>query len=382
MGEVDIEKNFTGRGVPYTSSGDAGAGRLYHQMPVLHIMGRELSSFTELQKTLGQLGFNNGSTLLRLSFHTSRTPFEEAQKEIELYFKSLEGEKSAGAHVNGVAINESKPELSQPLISKEAKALKTPPETIESPEPSNTVNGEKRKVSPMPSPPSSPPFAVTSPNQRPISIFAPPTTTVPYAARQSHNEADYEPTIDHAKGYQSRLSNLGRNQRLLTDAEIAAQQEIQAQKLAGVKEVEIKVRFPDQSQVVSKFSNLDTAETLYDHVRSLLERETEPFLLKYSAHGGSKDVPKNSKDRLIAKLGMMGRVLVTVVWEEGASDEARSSRVLKAEFAEQAKDIEIKEVEGVDVKDEDGNASSLGKGKEKEKKKGGAKAWMPRLGKK
>ena len=382
MGEVGIKKNFTGRGVPHTSSGDAGAGRLYHQTPVLHVMGRELSSFTDLQKTLGQLGFNNGSTLLRLSFRASDTPFEEAQEEIENYFKSLEGEKSAGVHANGVTTNESKPDLSQASMSEEVENLKTPLEPLESPEPVEGANGEESKASLISSTPSPPPSTVTGPNQRPISVYAPPTATVPHAARQNHNEADYEPTIDHAKLYQSRLSNLGRNKRLLTDAELAAQEETQAQKLAVVKEVEIKVRFPDQSQVVSKFSNLDTAETLYDHVRSLLEKETEPFLLKYSAPGGSKDVPKNSKDRLIEKLGMMGRVLVTVVWEEGASNEARSSRVLKAAYAEQAKEIEIKEVEGVDVKDEEGNASSLGKGKEKEKKKGGAKAWMPRLGKK
>ena len=380
MGEVGLKKNFTGRGVPHTSSGDAGAGRLYHQTPVLHVMERELSSFTDLQKTLGQLGFNNGSTLLRLSFRTSDTPFEKAQEEIENYFESLEGKKGAGAHANGVTTSESIPDSSQPSRD-EAKNLVTPPEPLESPEPVKDTHGEEGKASLMSSPPSPPPSTATGPNHRPISVFAPPSTTVPHAARQNHNEADYEPTIDHAKLYQSRLSTLGRNKRLLTDAEIAGQQETQAQTFAGVKDVEIKVRFPDQSQVISKFSNLDTAEILYDHVRSLLERETEPFLLKYSAHGGSKDVPKNSKDRLIGKLGMMGRVLVTVVWDAGASDEARSSRVLKAAFADQAKEIEIKEVEGVDVKDEE-SASNMGKGKEKEKKKAGAKAWMPRLGKK
>lgn len=345
-------------------------------------MGRELSSFTDLQKTLGQLGFNNGSTLLRLSFRTSDTPFEEAQVEIDNYFKSLEGEKHAGAHANSVATSESKLDSSQPALSEDAENLNTPSESLESPEPVEVGDGEEHKASSMSSPPSPPASTVTGPNQRPISVFAPPTTTVPHAARQNHNEADYEPTIDHAKLYQSRLSTMGRNKRLLTDAEIAAQQETQAQKLAGEKEVEIKVRFPDQTQVVSTFTNLDTAETLYDHVRSLLDRETEPFLLKFSAPGGQKDVPKHSKDRLIGKLGMTGRVLVTFVWEEGASGEARSSRILKAMFAEQAKEIEIKDAEGVDVKDEDGNASSSGKGKEKEKKKGGPKAWMPRLGKK
>ena len=87
-GNVASKRNLTARGVPST---DAGAGRLYYERPVVQIMGRELTSFTDLQKTLAQLGCNNGSILLRLSFKPSDTPLEEAMAEIEGYFHSVDG---------------------------------------------------------------------------------------------------------------------------------------------------------------------------------------------------------------------------------------------------------------------------------------------------
>lgn len=74
--------NFTGRGVAQVEQGTAGAGRVYYEMPILNIMGRELSSFTDLQKTMGQLGINGGSSLIRMSFRKTVRGFEDMS---ELY---------------------------------------------------------------------------------------------------------------------------------------------------------------------------------------------------------------------------------------------------------------------------------------------------------
>ena len=93
-GGLGAQKNFTGRGVPSLANGESGAGRLYYESPVLHILGRDYSSLADLQKSLSQLGFNDGSVLLKLSFRASTIPLEHAQKEIEDYFKSLEGDDS------------------------------------------------------------------------------------------------------------------------------------------------------------------------------------------------------------------------------------------------------------------------------------------------
>ena len=77
-----------------------------------------------------------------------------------------------------------------------------------------------------------------------------------------------------------------------------------------------------------------------------MDHEDEPFSLKYSSPKGPQLVPQDSTVRLISGLGMVGRVLVTVMWGEGASIEARTGFIIKAEFRKNAQEIEVKEIEG------------------------------------
>lgn len=372
------KRNFTARGLPKTDDGSTGAGRLFHEAPVVQIMGRELASFADLQKTLGQLGFNSGSTLLRLSFRITETPLEEAMEEIDQYFKSVESE---GAHAGSEAVSENIPEPNPsstadvdsepsgepltPLMSLKEDGI-TEDQTLTTPAPSTEIT-------------------IRGPNQRPISVFAPPSSTTPHASLQPYNEQDYEPTIDHAKLHQSRLASTSRNKRLPTDAELAAQQDAQRKKVAEVKDVEIKIRFPDQTQVVSTFSNVDTSITLYSFVKGLLENENEPFLLNFTAMKGPKVVPREEAVKLIGGLGMTGRMLVNFIWDESATVEARGSKVLKVEIREKAREIEIKEVEDVEVEDQRDKSSQVlgrdrdGEGKGKSK---GIPKWLKLSGKK
>ena len=61
--------NFTARGVAKITDGaSSGGGHLYYEAPVLNIVGREFTSFVDLQKTLSQLGYNSGSVLMRLTY--------------------------------------------------------------------------------------------------------------------------------------------------------------------------------------------------------------------------------------------------------------------------------------------------------------------------
>ena len=386
--------NLTARGCPQVGDGNSGAGRLYHEMPIIQVMGRELSSFVDLQKTLGQLGFNNGNTLLRLSFRTTDTPLEEAMQQIDQYFKSMESGDKAGAHASSLANSESVPDPSQPAIPQEAQDQKTPPKpeldpdtTAVTQEPlSSTTRENQADQQPTTLPSES--STITGPDQRPISVFAPPSSTTPQAVRQKYNEADYEPTVDHARMYQSRLKQSGQNKRLLTDAEIKAQQSNQAQKIADIKEVEIRIRFPDQSSIVTKFSNVDTSESLYELVKGMIVNSADPFSLKYSAPSGLKIIPKddsNNKTKLIGGLGMLGRVLVTFVWDEGSSLKARSEPTLIQKYREEAKEIKVAEVQGVAVQD-DGSVpqDEKGKGKDEqgERRRGGMPKWLKLGGKK
>ena len=395
------KRNFTARAVSQVEGGGSGAGRLYYETPVIQIMGREIVSFTDLQKTLAQLGYNSGSVLLRLGFRRTETALEEAMSDIGQYFKSVEGEDTGCAYSSSVAHSVSAPKASAPVLSKEVSEAalspephspaaprspsKTPPTNPLSPQsPQRERSGVSSKTAGFAEPSSLGDHIVSGPSQRPISVFAPPSASSPMAARQAYNERDYEPTIDHAKLHQSRLSATSRNKRLPTDAELADETESHAKKVADVKQVEIKVRFPDQTQVISTFFNSDTGDTLYEFVHGLMEKENEPFVINFSSAKGPKSVPKEGCTKLISGLGMVGRVLVNVVWEEGASSEARGGMVLKEEFQQKAREIEVKEVEGVEV-DEKDIQSAEGKGKQKEdgkERKGGVPKWLKLPGKK
>jgi tether containing UBX domain for GLUT4 len=63
--------------------------------------------------------------------------------------------------------------------------------------------------------------------------------------------------------------------------------------------------------------------------------------------GGPRVVPRDGKERLVADLGMQGRVLVNFAWDENATMEARSGPVLKGSFGRKRGDSLRRE--GVDV---------------------------------
>ena len=388
------KKNFTQRGVAQVGNGTTGSGRLYYETPVLHIVGRDYTSFTDLQKSLAQIGINAGSVLLKLNFRTTETPLEESLEQISRYFESVEVNKPAGAHANPLPQQDSKPAEAQPERAEEIQSPK-PSDDIYIPEPSTLGGGgslEEATVSGTDEPqesvtPGPAPSASTSPlaasaipgiTARPVTIFAPPSSTTPQAARLGYNPADYEPTADHAKQHQARLASSGRNKRLLTDSEIAAQEAEQAEKLASVSDVELKIRYPDGSQVVSRFSAEDRAQDLYKHVRSLMEAENEPFNLSYVGNKGPKILPKG-EEKLVKDLGLKGRVTISFLWEDGASPQARMGKSLKPEAAQSAKPIHVPDVPSVD--DKEGIAITLKEeaAKGKPKSSGGVPKWLKGL---
>ena len=367
-------------------------------MPVLNVMGRELSSFTDLQKTLAQLGLTGGTVLLRLSFRLQATPLEEAMEQVFKYFQADEETVGKGAGLESSVDGGTSSEPVQQQVEKENTEADGAPEPMDvsGGTPNDLAESGPASISqqqttepPIAAPPTpSTPPTTSEQGQRAVAIFAPPSSTTPKAALQNHNDSDYEPTIAHAKLHQSRLATDSRNKRLRNHSEVEAQQKAEAEKRAQIKEVEIKLRFPDQYQVLGKFTNEDIAETLYTWARQFMDprKENEPFTLNFSSGKGPTTIPVNGPEKLISKLGMTGRILVNFNWDEGASAEARIGRVVKAELAQQAQEIEVKPIEGVEV--EEVPVQDKGKGKEKEKEGGkgmglgGIPKWMKLPGKK
>lgn len=344
-------RNLTARGLPLTSS---GSGRLFYESPVLNIMGKELLSFTDLQKTLAQLGFNNGSALLRLSFRLTDRPFEEAMVAITEYFHSVEEEsenlqKKDSRMESDNEILTSKPEEPRATASEQA----------------TTTESEKSQPSPDPHPQ---PFTLENPpamivSSREATVYAPPSGPAPQATQHNFEEEDYIPTVDHAKSHQRNLKAFSRPSRLPTDAEIAAQKADQDIKLDSISEIEVKIRFPDQSQVVSKYGKQDTGSELYTFARSCLDSKyvNEKFSLIFFPNTRSKKpntgrtvVPDTKDSLLIKDLYMDGRVLVNFLWDSIASVEARAANinVLRPELRSAASQIQVPEIASVPVENE------------------------------
>ncbi|OAX82254.1 hypothetical protein ACJ72_03391, partial [Emergomyces africanus] len=376
-------RNLTARGAPSATTGE---GRLFYQSPVVQVVGRELSSFPDLQRTLGQLGFNSGSTLLRLSFRTTDKPLEEAMTEIGEYFKSIEEEEDKrGAATAVESHSRETPVSSGPEEPGSTSTTSTPSNTDITPDQIPSAEQQQREQQHQQQQITeklahSPTTLVSS---RPTTVYAPPSSTVPQSAQTPFDEHDYVPTVDQAKAHQRHLSRTTRPNRLPGDAELAAQAAAETAKLASIVDIEVKIRFPDQSQVVSKFTKEDSAQGLYTFVRSCLDSSlsNEKFSLSFFASGGvvgggggggsssstqhslnpnpmtksQSVIPDTAEKLLIRDLRMNGRVLVNFSWADDASATAKSAavhgRILRPELRQVASQIRVQEVPAAPVDD-------------------------------
>lgn len=349
-------RNLTARGVPATDNESAGAGRLFYETPVVQVMGRKLSTFTDLQNSLAQLGFNNGNVLLRLGFRRTDEPLELAMVKIQDYFKTIgdvETETPTQEKPASQPTGESQPPP-PPTTSEntEAPVLEEQPVSQTAPPPTAPVPTEAAPVpAEAPAAPSSEPAESTA--SRPVTVFSPPSSSTPQSAQVTYNENDYLPSVEHAQAHQRRLNAASRPKRLPTDAEIAAKAAAEEERISSIQEVDVKVRLPDQSQVVAKFSQHDTGHSLYTFVRSCL---TEPYahekfilaLFPITGTPGPKRpqnvVPDSDRSLLIKDLGMIGRVLVSCTWDASVSSstaQGSKTNLLRPELRSQAQQLKV-----------------------------------------
>lgn len=303
--------------------------------------------------------------------------------EIGQYFKP-DDPASSGAHSGSVADLGATPSnangpVSDAVAGEENPELTTatdvdPPVSNETSAPQQTPEIPVREET------------IVGPDHRLITVYSAPSKSTPVAALQQYNEDDYEPTVAHAKLHQQRLLARSNNVRLPSDAETEAMAKEKAVKQAAVKEIAIRVRFPDQSSVIATFNNMDTGLTLYEHARGVIVAEQEPFSIVYLAPGGSKTVPNSADVRLIKDLGFAGRMLVNFHWNDNASTEARTRPVLKEQYSSKAQELKVPEVaDSEPTKKENSNSGASEdkvQTKEAGKAKGGVPKWLKLPGKK
>ncbi|KAJ5305155.1 DUF726 domain protein [Penicillium atrosanguineum] len=357
-------RNLTARGVPATTDGDSGAGSLFYEIPVLRILERELSSFADLQKTLAQLGFNSGNVLMRLSFRQTEDPLHVAMTKIAEYFKASEDEMPAPTPNEAPATpGEETNNGTQQQLSGSDQAEASSEPTVASVDDQDTLMPDASEH----------PTLMSTP-ERPIAVFS------------------LHPPIPHP--HQRLLNQSSRNQRLLTDAEIAAKAAAEEKRRSAIREVDVKVRFPDQSQIVAKFGPFDSGKSLYGFVRNCLDSafSGEKFNLNIfsgptASHPGSPSTLPESDQTLIQDLGLAGRVLVNFTWADGVSSAQRRTNLLRPELRSKAQELKVEQPlepkeEPSARKTEEGPSGS-GDGKPGgAKKSGGIPKWLKLPGKK
>ncbi|KAI9663515.1 MAG: hypothetical protein M1831_002524 [Alyxoria varia] len=368
--------NFTQNARPQMANGtESGSGRLYYEMPVVSVMGREIASLLDLQKTLAQLGLNSGNVLMRFDLRPTEQPLDEAMADITTYFQQEDQqnkeESKAESSTNGA--DEPAP-VTQQLheVAETQKATNEAPEDTTKPDEAttssrtleNTVDAQpppqlEPTDTPMPDAAAADtPARANQPNSSidsNLSIYSPPSNTQPTAADPSHYDpTDYEPTIEHAKRHQNLLNNSSRNRKLASDAELEASRTAAAERRAAVQSVTVRLKFPDESIVEKVVGRDETGAGLYKVLREVVVEELLGRLeLRVSTQtnlgggrGGAMRVERVDDDdtkTLTGDLGWSGRVMVMVAWKEGVNvgQEWGRKPCLKPEYRQQGQQLKV-----------------------------------------
>lgn len=334
-GEASAGKNLniTGRGVAQTDNGaETGSGQIFYQTPVLMIMNREYSNMEDFQKTLSQIGINSGRTLLRLSFRNTNTPLHEAMENVKQYMDEVEpeGEKSTRAPA---------------ALQSEQPSIVSAPEDIIIPDapPAEPVSAPEAAI-PQEQPQSTPEKS-SQPRDflAPVHVYSAPTGDVPAAVRIEEDDRVYELGIADAKRHQERLKSAAFNKRLKSDQELAAEAQAEAARLAAVKSLTIRVRFPDQNSATWDLPREATGATVYAAVRGSMAHPDQKFRLVLPGPGGGviADREGRQQDFLVNGYKLRGNVLLNLTWDDSASEEARRDSFLKDVVASKAEQIPI-----------------------------------------
>ncbi|KAI0159408.1 UBX domain-containing protein [Pestalotiopsis sp. NC0098] len=372
--------NITARGIPQTGV-SSGSGQLYYESPNLQVESRSLSSFVDFQKTMSQLGYNKGNVLIRLSFQKTEKTFVDATNDISQYFEeeaSVQQEREAANATTLEAESQAAATSNQEETPQAAQAVPEAAPTAQEPVAQAPTTAEPSAPEPMEVDTPSDPLA-------PTAIFSAPTHSTPAAAHTVESDEVYVPGIQHAQLHQQRLKTAGMNKRLLSDREIQEKAAAEEAKLAAVKSVDVRVRFPDQTLGQWKITPDWTGHTLYKAIRDVMAHKDAKFHIVVPGQPvvTIKDDEAPSS-RLVKGYGFRQNTLVNLVWDNSATDKARKEPFLKAEHQKKAVEVVVPEVPQGEEEDEVPAAAKPApqrKDDDGEGKRKGVPKWL-KLGKK
>ncbi|KAI6093711.1 GLUT4 regulating protein TUG-domain-containing protein [Hypoxylon rubiginosum] len=356
--------NITARGVAQTANGSAaGSGQLYYETPVLIIETRKpLSTFDDFQKTLSQLGYNSGRVLIRLSFEKTSKTLVDAMGEISQFFKTEEEEKQKTQEQESISSPPAKSD--EPTASTDTPTI-PPAQTSDESETNAPEAVQSDSASGAQAPPADlmdvddPPSASEPPSadNRPVTIFSAPTSNTPAAVLRTEGDEAFAPRIEHAQAHQRLLKAAGENKRLLSDKELEEKAAAAAARVAAVKSIRIRVRFPDNFSAEWPFGPDDTGAALYAEVRKIMAHGSVSF--KLALPPGKtviRDDGSGPASKLIGGYKLNSNTLVNFMWDDSVPATIRKLPFLKSSAAGNAQKVVIPEVP--DVQGDDAGPST------------------------
>ncbi|TPX16646.1 uncharacterized protein E0L32_003587 [Thyridium curvatum] len=385
--------NITARGIPQTSNGaGSGSGQLFWETPVLQVIGREFSTLADFQKNLSQIGINSGNHLMQLSFKRTETPLHVAMQEVERYFKDVTDAKSAAPAAAPVAdstggLKADTGAQSAAIVTATSSAAAVPEQTQAIPAANRSEQAQPTDAVPVAALDGSSaiPAATSTPADplQPTAVFSPSSSSTPAAARIQDPDSSFVPSIAHAKLHQHHLLQRTQNKRLKSDHELEADAAVREAKLAAIKDIRVKVRYPDGYQTQWIYGHGATGATLYQAVRSVMRHADQPFKLSLPAGGPViDDGPKH----LIKGYGLRD-TMVNCTWADSVPATVRKEPFLKQTVTKAAQEVKMPELPNVESDDEEeqpAKAPPVKKGGDDDGDKKGKKLpkWLKLPGKK
>ncbi|KAK9453427.1 hypothetical protein V1511DRAFT_489697 [Dipodascopsis uninucleata] len=183
----------------------------------------------------------------------------------------------------------------------------------------------------------------TDPEQRKLSVYVPGTESKSGIPNLNEDDSIYEMTASAAKSYQNLLTS--KSQRLTEGRPLLTRELRQKQEMAKrmtVKSIELRIRFPDQSQLMSTFKPDETIGDVMTFVRFSLVDPMLPFYF-FTTHP-RKEFRDPSKE-LVADLAFGSREIIFFTWDMDKIEEVAGKganapgKALRDDVLKNAEDI-------------------------------------------
>ncbi|KAG5993281.1 hypothetical protein E4U43_003552 [Claviceps pusilla] len=338
-------------------------------------MGRDFSTFADFQKTLAQLGHHSGNVLIRLSFRrTDQTLYEAMEQISQSFLQEAESQDQAAPSGTDAAAaadttkkdGEEDDSLTEELRRQDAPTTggdKVTPEEMATAETASTLfeapsANEDIALQNRTDAANDDPTCSASPEDpyQPVNVFLAPTGTTPAAALVPTSESDFTPTVAHAQLHQARLLQSSRNKRLSSDKELQDKAAAEEARIASIRSVLVKIRFPDNTSSEWQASPMATGSFLYQAVRHVMADASQKFHLLLP---GSKTLIKDDTSQahnLVKAYKFSSRMLVNLVWDDSVPASVRKQPFLRAHVAQKGQEVKVPDFEAQAQAQEDEQA--------------------------